>query len=150
MHQNYQQRLQSLFIFKQIVLNNFFRSHDYVIMDFCQEVKKYPFCETVEEITTFYKAVETLIEHPNNHVQYIVNRNFEINNIGVLETSVGGPLFDLTLNYYCEPDVLFNVRCTEPIMATCGDKPLNISKWQYILKMCGAVFGYKLANFRRS
>ena len=102
-------------------------------MDFIEELKNYDIYEADEEITTFHKAIEKLIEHPNTCVKYRVNRTFEVNNIGVLETSQSGQAFFDVLLERCETDVISNVRCSEPFETIIGEKFPTLSSSNYIL-----------------
>ena len=135
---------------KKISIHFFFLSKIYrrktnaSSMDFSHELKKYPFFQPPEEITTFYKALETLVQHPDMCVKYAAETTFYLDKIDVQETLTGQAFFDVRLKRD-DMDVICNVRCTEPIVATIGDKGLDVSSSDYIL-MC--VSTYSPVNVR--
>ena len=110
-------------------------------MDFNQELRQY-LVHQEEKIITFYEAIEILIKNPQKCVKYVVNKTFEIKNIGVLQTINSRPFYEVEI--YREADVICNVNCTEPLQASYGGKLLDIPIGHIL--MCSAP--YSRLNFQ--
>jgi hypothetical protein len=102
-------------------------------MDFLEECKNYSFYEPAEEITTFAKAVEALVEHPDHIVKYVVEKNFDLQNIDVDSEINGESFFDHPIPR-SEADVVSNFRCSEKFLL-----PITCSSKRYIF-LCANMY----------